>query len=177
MQEIEGLAKTHASAHSELREYAMGVQRKIDDVLRLHRKALERRVNDARETEEALRTAVSASKELFEKPRTRTFFGIKLGFVKAKGKTSFANDDADTVVRRVRNLFPTQFDQLVKTTYSPIKDALSALPAADLKRLGVTVTGDGDAVVVKPVDGVVAKLIAALLGEPEAETEAAGADA
>ena len=45
----------------------------------------------------------------------------------------------------------------------PNKEALAELSAADLKKIGVTLTDTGYVAVIKPVDGEVDKIVAALL--------------
>ncbi|MDF1486722.1 hypothetical protein PY257_16355, partial [Ramlibacter sp. H39-3-26] len=50
-----------------------------------------------------------------------------------------------------------------KTTQRPVKDALAQLPAADLKKLGISITDAEDEVIVRAVDSEVDKLVDALL--------------
>jgi hypothetical protein len=94
--------------------------------------------------------------------------GVKLGYQKAKGTLDY--DDAEAVCARIRKHLPEQADVLIATRETPVKTALAQLPAADLKRIGVTLSDAGDQIVVKPVDSEVDKMVDALLKDA---TEAA----
>lgn len=96
-------------------------------------------------------------------PRTRTFHGIKVGYAKQKGAIDF--DAEAKVIERIRKMFPEQADVLIKTEESVLKTPLNNLPAADLRKLGVTVENDHDEIVLKPVSGDIEKTVAALLKE------------
>jgi hypothetical protein len=69
------------------------------------------------------------------------------------------------VVARIKKHLPEQADVLIKLKETPVKDALAQLSAAELKKLGVTVSEAGDQVVVKPVDSEVDKMVDALMKE------------
>lgn len=86
---------------------------------------------------------------------------MKVGYQKGKGTISF--EDADSVVARIKKHLPDQADVLIKLKETPVKDALAQLSAADLKKIGVTVSEAGDQVVIKPVDSEVDKMVDALL--------------
>lgn len=123
-------------------------------------KAAAARVKDA---QAELSAAIEANRGEFEKPKTRTFFGIKVGFRKLIGTLSWT--DPQQVVKLVKRHFPAQVDVLIRTTEVPVKDALAQLPAADLKRLGVSVGEDTDEVVIRATDSDVEKFVDALLKE------------
>jgi len=136
-----------------------------------HMPGIRRALNRCAEIEARLRQLVADNPGSFTKPRTRVLHGTKVGYQKAKGKLGF--DKPDRVVERIKRLMPDQAEILIHKVEKPNKEALEKLPAADLKRLGVTVTEGGDVVIVKPVDGEVDKIVKALL---EAAADAAGAD-
>jgi hypothetical protein len=120
-----------------------------------------------------LHEAIKSSPELFEKPRTQVFHGIKVGFRKGTGGVDW--DDDEKVASLIKKHFPEQFDVLVKTTHKPQAKALDRLDVSDLKRIGCTVEGTGDVVVIKPTDSEVDKAVNALLkgAIDEAQKEAA----
>lgn len=145
-----------------------------DDINALKRKRLpgiKATVKEVMYKQDFLKSALEESRELFVKPKTMIFHGVKIGFQKSKGKISWA-DDAQ-VVKLIKKHLPDQADILIKTTEKPLKDALANLPAADLKRIGVTVEETGDAVVIKSTDSEIDKFVDALLKEDEAKEEAA----
>ena len=113
------------------------------------------------ETEAALRALVEANPGCFIRPRTQVFAGIKVGYAKGKGALSF--DDADSVVARIKKHLPEQADVLIRTKEAPVKEALAQLSAAELKKIGVTLSEAGDQTVVRPVDSEVDKMVDALL--------------
>lgn len=114
-----------------------------------------------------LKEAIDASRGLFERPRTQIFDGIKIGLQKQKGKITW--DDGDKVVALIKKHFPEKADLLIHTEERPSKEALQDLSAADLKKLGVSVTQDSDEVLVKSTETEIDKLIAALLKEEKGE--------
>lgn len=108
---------------------------------------------------------------LFVQPRTITLHGIKLGLKKGAGCIDWENDEK--LAAKIQKLLPEQFDVLVKVTRKPLAKALQALEIEDLKKLGCTIEGTGDMVVIKDAAGAVDKFLATLLNEEEQTTEAA----
>ena len=169
--EIELSTKSYADAREELTKVVNRVNqlqekihaRYLRDIKRLLAKAAERQVK--------LAALIEGSPTLFTKPRTLIVHGIKIGFRKGKGGIEW--DDDAQVVKLIKKLFPEQADLLIHTEETPVKNALSELPAADLKRLGITVEDTGDVVVIKPVDSAVDKIVKALLKNATEEKEAA----
>lgn len=167
MIEIERLTRAYASDHRELRFLIDALQAELDDAKRRSMKQIRRAVERARASREKLRQAIDERRDLFVKPRTVTIDGIKAGLQKQKGTLSF--EDADQVVRLIRRHLPEMADVLIATTERPAKDAIAQLPASDLRRIGVSLTDDTDAVLIKDTAGEVDKLVEALLRE-EIET-------
>lgn len=161
LNEIETRAKTHALAREKLGEIVSALHEGIEALKRTQMPRLKAAVNRAAESEAALRALIEESPELFEKPRTVVFHGIKLGYQKAKGVIEW--DDPDRVVQLIKRHFPDLADELIATSEKPARAALNNLSAADLKKLGITVTGDTDAVLIKPADSEVDKVVNALL--------------
>jgi len=167
MQEIEDLAKAFASARSELAQRLQELQDEQEKAKRRRLQGIKNAVVRFKASHNELREAIAGSADEFRSPKTRILHGIKVGFVKQKGKLEFT--DQGVVVGLIRKHHPDQFKALVKVEETPIRKALGNLSAAELKKLGVKVTDDTDAVVVKPVDGEVDKLIDALISDPEVE--------
>jgi len=126
-----------------------------------HIPGIKKAVAKAVEAEASLRALIEAHPDCFTKPKTQVFSGVKVGYQKGKGTISF--EDADSVVARIKKHLPDQADVLIKQKETPVKDALAQLSAADLKKIGVTVSEAGDQVVIKPVDSEVDKMVDALL--------------
>lgn len=165
--EIERGAKKYAEAREHLAGIVAAMNEGIEAIKRDNMKRLKKAVNEAAEHHDALKTLIETAPECFVKPRSVVLHGIKLGFQKGKGKIEW--DDADQVVRLIKKHYPEQADVLIATSEKPAKEALANLTAAELKKLGVSVTDGGDAVFIKPADSAVDKMVDALLKDATAE--------
>lgn len=116
-----------------------------------------------------LEQLVQASPYLFIKPRTVAAHGITVGITKSKGTLQIENPDRTVLL--IKRHLPDQVAVLVATKEAPVKKALEQLSAADLKRIGVTVEGVGDQVVIRPAPSDVDKLVKALLRSAVAEDD------
>lgn len=170
--EIEKHAKAYADVREQRDAIVKEANEKIEkikrDVLPMLRKLV------AREAEKfsILFAAIDSAPELFEKPRTQIFHGIKCGFQKSKGGIDW--DDDEDVVKRIHKMFPDgdAADLYLHITEKPNKETLVALPVETLKKLGCTVNGTGDAVFIKAADGAMDKVAKAMLKGAIEETEA-----
>lgn len=165
--EIERSAKHYAEAREHLAGIVATMNEGIETIKRDHMKRLKKAVNEAAERHDALKALIETAPGCFIKPRSVIFHGIKLGFQKGKGKIEW--DDADQVVRLIKKHYPEQADVLIATSERPAKEALANLTAAELKKLGISVTDGGDAVFIKPADSAVDKMVDALLKDATAE--------
>ena len=163
MAEIEQLAQGFAAARIELQEGVTALHEDLEKIKARYMGMIRKQVETVREHETALKNAIEGAPDLFTKPKSRTFAGIKVGFGKQPGRLECPEDVL--LVARIRNMLPDQFSTLVKVTEKPVKTALSNLPGKDLKRLGISVVDATDAVIVKPQDSDIDKLIAALIEE------------
>lgn len=167
--DIERSAKRFAAARDHLASIVAEMNEGIETIKRDNIKRLKKAVADTAEQHEALKAMIATAPGCFIKPRSVIFHGIKLGFAKGKGKIEWA--DADKVVLLIKKHFPEQADVLIATSEKPVKEALNNLSAADLKKLGISVTEGGDAVFIKPADSAVDKMVDALLKDATAEVE------
>jgi hypothetical protein len=128
--------------------------------------AIKTAVANASTAYDKLHAALEESPALFDKPKTRTMHGVKVGFAKQKGKVTFS--DEEKTIQLIRQLLPKdQATLLIRVSEEVHKPAVYDLVAKDLKRLGITVGEDGDAVVIKPMTSDVDKLVNALLKKTE----------
>lgn len=166
---IEESTKQYADSRNALAGEVKTLQDAIEALKRKHLPRIKKLIEAAATKQTALQALVEESPELFTKPRTVIFHGIKVGFEKGKGKMEW-NDD-DTVIRLIEKNFPDQADVLVKTTKKPVKKALAQLSVAELKKLGVTVEETDDHVVIKSTDSDIDKLVSALLKDDSEDLE------
>lgn len=170
LEQIETRARQFAEAREKLAEIVTALNDGIEALKRRHMRPLKAAVNRAAEAEAALRVMVEEAPDLFTKPKTVILHGIRVGYVKSKGKIEFA--DSDRVVALIKKHFPEQADVLIATTEKPSKDALNGLTAADLRKLGINVIEGDDAVYIKPADSAVDKMVDALLKGATEEAQA-----
>lgn len=161
MEQIETKAKAHANAREKLTEIVTALQDGIDALKHSHMARLKAAVNKAADTSDELLQLVNESPELFTKPKSVIFHGIRLGYQKEKGKIEF--DDPDLVIKLIRKHLPDLADTLIATAEKPSRDALNNLTAEQLKKIGVTVTSDTDVVFIRAADSDVDKMVTALL--------------
>lgn len=170
MSAIEQRAKALADARATMSDIVTALNDRIEALHRQHMRGLKAAVHAVAEQHDKLKALIEEHPALFTKPKTVVMHGLKVGFKKGPGKVEF--DDADKVVKLIEKHFPEQVELLAPSERKVSKDALQLMNAVDLKKLGVKVTGTGDAVLIAPVDSQVDKLLKALLKAATDETEA-----
>lgn len=171
LNEIETYAKSYADARAIVAVKVSVYNDQIRATNRRYVPGIKSAAASAADAQAKLVAAIEAHRGLFTQPRTMTLHGIKLGLQKGKGKIEWA--DEEKVLAAIDRNYPAVVaEQLIITTRTPCKDSLAQLPAADLRRLGVTVTDAGDFVVVKAADTEVDKLVAKILKEGAIEEAA-----
>lgn len=165
--EIEIKAKALAAARAELAERVGRIRDEQDAIKRRLLTGVRTALARARDAYDELHALVEASPELFEKPKTRTLHGVRLGWMKQRGKLEW--DDDRALIDALRKLLGEEAEGLIRRTEKPIVARLQDLPARDLRRLGVRVADDTDVVVIKTADDALDKLIDALIGDDRIE--------
>lgn len=160
---IEAAASHYAIARRALAKRVADFEAAVARLRSLHVGDITQLAADAKEHQDKLETLIKANRGLFEERRTIVFHGIKLGLQKGKGKVEFT--DADKVVERIRARYGADAELFLDVTVTPRKNALLTLDADTLKKLGVTITGTGDQVVIKGADAEVEKIVARILAE------------
>lgn len=171
--QIDQITKEYATERTKLSDRIRFLEDEINTLKRKRLPGIKNSVQTVLEKQEDLKAALEESRQLFEKPRTIVFHGVKVGFQKAKGKLSW-NDDAQ-VIKLIKKHLPDQEEILIKKTEKPSKDALLNLSAENLKKIGVSISEAGDVVVIKSTDSEIDKFVEALLKEddPTSAEEAA----
>lgn len=169
---IEDKTLVYAQARERLAAIVTALHDALEALKRDRMPELRQAVQQAAQAEAELKALIEAAPDLFDKPRTRILHGVRVGFMKQRGQVLVA-DEAATVAR-IRKLLPAaQAELLIRVRESVHKPAVYDLQASDLKRLGIAVEADTDAVVVKPTDSAVDRLVAALLDAAAETAEAA----
>jgi hypothetical protein len=168
---IDEMTKKYADAYEALADEIRDLNSVIKIATDSRLKVIKRRVEAEAERRAELAVAIEAATDLFNSPRSLVLHGVKVGLAKGKGKIEMT--DPDNTVRLIEKLMPDQVPLLVKIEKTPVKEALAGLKAAELKSLGVTVTGSGDEVVIRPVASNVDKMVKAFLKDSEEALKAA----
>lgn len=143
---------------------------KIEELKRQYLPDIKRLAEETANSKNELAALIDDSRSLFVKPRSIIIAGIKVGLQKGKGGLEY--DDESTVIRLIRKHLPAdQHELLIKTIEKVVKKALSELDVTTLKKIGVTVHGTGDEILIKAVDSDVDKIVTALLGEATADDQ------
>lgn len=172
LSDIERLTEAYATPYRALYDRLARLQAAVDDLQRAAQDDLRELVANAVIARADLANAIEAAPELFEKRRTQIYHGIKVGMTKQKGKVVI-DDEAKTIERIRKQLPEEQAELLIRKTESVHKPAVYDLIASDLKRLGIRIEDDSDAVVIKAVDSAIEKAVAGLLKQVDPEQIAA----
>lgn len=161
LDQIELHAKHYADRRAAVIEIVAALNSAMDALKADALPRLRRAVARAAEKHDELKALVEAAPKLFQKPKTQTFHGIRLGWMKGKGGIEW--DDADAVVAAIQKHFPDQAEQLIRWTGKPLKEAINQLDVASLKKIGCRVVDTGEVVFIRPVDSAVDRMVQALL--------------
>ncbi len=147
---IEQLTHAYALAQAELTRQVEQLQIDIEDLKRRRMQAIKKAQIETSMKKGQLAAAIERNPQLFEGPRTAVYHGIKVGLHKGKGTINF--DDSARVIRLIRKHLPKQAKKLIRVEERPLKNALAELSAADLKRIGCSVSDSNDQIVIKHID-------------------------
>lgn len=166
--------ETRAKKYAEARERVTAIVTALNEAMELLKRSelpkLRRAIGTAAEHHDALKALIDAAPELFKKPKTVTFHGVRMGYMKGKGGIVW--DDGDAVVAAIQKYLPDQAEALIRWTGKPLKEAINQLDVATLKKIGCRVVDTGEQVFIKPVDSAVDKLVDALLKDAIEEVTA-----
>ena len=165
LSEIEKLAKEFSEAREILKDRMTLLEHNIAEAKKKMIPGIRKGVETAAAKKQALFDAIAESKEHFVRPKTVIFYGVRLGYQKAKGEIEW--EDEAQVIRLIKKHFPDETETLIKTKETVLKNALAQKSAADLKKIGVTVVDTDDEVFIKPTDSEIDKMIDALLKDEE----------
>ena len=168
--EIEQATKLYADNRELLILRVQELHDRIEELKREHLADIKEAAADTANAKGSLEALIDDSRNLFVKPRSIIISGIKVGLQKGKGGIEY--EDEAAVIRLIRKHLPEeQHELLIRVVEKVIKKNLGDLDVATLKKIGVTVQGTGDAVLVKPVDSDVDKIVNAMLKEADGEVE------
>lgn len=109
-----------------------------------------------------LESLIKENSDLFEKPRTQEFYGVKVGYRAGAAKLIFETSEEHSCAQ-IHKKLPELKAALIKTTEKPIAAALKNLNEKQQKAIGIYVQEPSDAVVIKPVDSAMEKRVSATI--------------
>ncbi|MCS6302334.1 MAG: hypothetical protein H8K07_01510 [Nitrospira sp.] len=170
LEQIERLCADYGKRRDALHDRLIILEGELTTIKNRHLKEIKRCTALAAESESTLRAAIEDGPDLFAKPKTHIFHGIKVGYRKGTGALDWADDEE--LVRKIEKMFADVADEYLLVKKKPRAEALEACDAATLKRLGVQVGDDGEQVVIKPVETAIERLVKALLKDAREDANA-----
>lgn len=161
--DIERLAAEYAALNEALSLENLLASAEINALIRARMPGIRSRIEAAVAARDALRTAVASAPQLFVKPRTRVLSGIKVGFQRLQGGVRYAEGAEPGIIAKIKVLWPERAADVIRATEKLLRTALEKLPAADLRKLGVTVVAPSDVVVSAPQKVDAVKTVEAVL--------------
>jgi hypothetical protein len=169
IEHIERLCLRFSAERERLHDRLTILEGELQTVKRRHLKEIKRCTAQAAQAESDLRAAIEDGPELFDKPKTQIFHGIKVGYRKGTGALDWEDDEE--LVRKIEKTFGDLAEDYLIVKKKPRAEALEGCDAATLKRLGVQVGDDGEQVVIKPVETAIERLVKALLKDARESDE------
>ena len=172
LNDIERRAKFFAIAREDLSAMITALNDGIQALQREAMPDIKRAIARASEHQVKLDALLQQCPNLFIKPRTTIFHGIKLGYQKTKDGLEY---DPEMVIQQVKEKLPEKASGLIRTKEELVPEALKLLTADERKAVGITDVEGKDKVVITPTDSAIDKAVTALLkaavGENEAKVE------
>ena len=156
---LEQQTKQYADQHTELRDAVEAFNWEVEDIKNKHLSDIREKVLAVKTAQSKLEQAIKDNSAAFNKTKTLTLHGIKIGTQKQKGTINFA----DNSIALIKKKMPDQVDNLILTKQTISKTAASHLSVADIKKIGGEVIADKDAIIIKSMDSNVDKLVIQLL--------------
>ena len=133
---IERATEAYADARDHLAELVEELQAGINALKADAIPEIRTAIRKATAQHDRLKGLIEEHPELFAKPRTQTFYGIRVGYQKGKGKLVIENPEQ--TIKLIRRHFPEQADILIATTESPVRTALTNIAAGHNSHASVT---------------------------------------
>ena len=167
---IAELCRVYAAALDAMEDLAEQIRDERRAAVKRRLRRLKTCIAGAAAAKTELRAAITANPGLFDKPRTRAFEGIKVGWRKLPGRFEFA--DEARVIARVRERLADREAAIIRVKHSLDKAALKRLDGRELKAIGVSLVESDDEVVISEASSDLNALIDALLDDAVEETAA-----
>jgi hypothetical protein len=169
--DVEAKTKSYADARDAVSAIVSAIEEEIAAVKKRHMARLKKAVGIMAERQAELKATIEDNTDIFAKRRTQVFYGVRVGYMKERGKLVWEDDNI--LIKLIKKYYPDEWTAYVKVVERPLKSSLEQLSAVELKRLGIQVTEDSNVVFIKSVDSELEKMIDAILHEAEEIKDAA----
>jgi hypothetical protein len=159
--EIEKQTTDYGTAKRELDELVAEISERTETLKREFMPKLKAVMGKIAKKHETLYRSIADNVDLFEKPRTQIFEGIKVGLMKGKGKVFI--EDEELTIKLIRKHLPEQEEYLIKTTYELIKSTIKKLSEKDMAKINVAIIDKDDRIVIESIDTTVQKILNSLI--------------
>ena len=163
MREVERLSEEYRLARDRLGTCLQTVQEEIDRVTRLALHDLRRYARAAVEVQSELGELIQSRPEQWDKPRTRTYSGVKVGLRRVAPKLVIPSPEA--TVDAIRQLHPGQADALIRVKEAPIVSALNGWSEEALAEIHAHPSPPQDELVIKDAFSDLEKALQKILGD------------
>lgn len=161
LQEIEKLTAAYASDQNDLNALIAEITAETEVLKKRYQLRLKRTICQVTAKYEGLYRAVAEHPELFEKPKTQMFEGIKVGIVAGKGKVQI--DDEEQTIALIEKKLPSKADLLIKVTKALVKSAVAQLSDDERAKINAQIVGKESRVVITSVDSAVNKILNSII--------------
>ncbi len=165
LEEIERLCRSYAKARDALADLTEQIREERRKVIRPRMRSLRSKAAEALESRDRLQEAILSAPHLFTAPRTRTMHGVKVGYLKQRGRADYANE-AD-VISRIRERLPEREPLLIRVKETLNLNGLRDLDARQMAAIGVTITDVDDKWVISTAKDDLDRIVDALIDDGE----------
>ncbi|RJQ21995.1 MAG: hypothetical protein C4560_02940 [Nitrospiraceae bacterium] len=159
--EIERQTTEYAIAKRELDELVAEISERTEALKREFTPKLKSVMGKIARKHETLYRSIADNTDLFEKPRTQIFEGIKVGLMKGKGKLFV--EDEELTIKLIKKHMPEQEEYLIHTKYELIKSAIKKLTDKEQDKINVAIIDKDDRIVIESIDTTVQKILNSLI--------------
>lgn len=156
--QLDALCSHFKSWHTAAVNTATALENELNTVRKQHVKRLGSRLSKMADAQAELTHFIEAHPKLFNKPKTMTLHGVKVGFKKGKGKVIIPQ--GDKAIELIKKHLPAFAKILIRTTTVIDKNAAKKLTGEQLAKIGGGIIGGSDETVIKVMETDAEQLLA-----------------
>ncbi len=161
LQDIEGRAANYAAEKNGLDDLLSEISIEAEALRRKYTPRLRKVMNKVTAAYEDLYRDTAENPDLFVKPKTYIFEGIRVGFMAGKGSVQV--EDEEQTISLIKKKLAEKTDQLIKVKEELVKGAIQQLSDDERKKIGAQIVGKENRVVITAVDTAINKILSSLI--------------